>query len=103
MLGIPSPGSSEASLDTETDAHARWLLVQEFNDDGSEGMDVEYLDLMRKEAKHWWYKNGWKRNSVAFYRLQGLGKTNSTLEKGEEVTYDKIEEDEESNGILKCV
>ncbi len=72
--------SREASLDSETDADARWLLVQEFDDDGSGGTFVEYLDRKRKEAKHWWYKNGWEKNSVAFYRLQGLGNISSTLE-----------------------
>lgn len=78
--GFRLSGSREASLHSETDADARWLLVQEFDDDGSGG----------KEAKHWWYKNGWEKNSVAFYTLQGLGETNSTLEEGE-----GEEEDEE--------
>ena len=45
----------------------RWLLVQVF-----QNLDVDhsYLHLKKKEAKHWWYKNGWENVSPAFHKLK---------------------------------
>ena len=54
----------------EADSGIRWLLIQEF--DEVDFLDFLDLDLKKKEAKHWWYKNKWEKNSVAFYKLEGL-------------------------------
>ena len=70
--GFSLSNSKEGKSTSETDRDARWLIVQEFQDRGSGLGYLDWLDLKRKEAKHWWYKNGWQRNSVAFYRLVGL-------------------------------
>ena len=44
-------------------AYPRWLLVQEF-----EGRLVALQDWerKRKEAKHWWRKNGWRGVKVMY-------------------------------------
>ena len=71
--GFSLPNSKEGGSISGTDTDARWLIVQEFQDRGSGGAAYsDWWDLKRKEAKHWWYKNGWRRNSVAFYRLARL-------------------------------
>ena len=49
----------------EDPAYPRWLLVQEF-ESGC------FDELKRKEAKHWWQKNGWHGVKVAFCRLSSL-------------------------------
>lgn len=59
----------DASSSVGADAAPSWILVQEFQDSGAPNRD--WIELKRIEVKHWWYKNGWEQNSVAFYRLEG--------------------------------
>ena len=54
--------------------------MQEFNNDVGGSVDLEYFELKRKEAEHWWYSNGWERSSIAaFYRFEGLPERKASL------------------------
>ena len=65
--GYRLAGSGEPSTIPEEQQDARWLVVEEFTADTVEQHDE---DLMRIQMKHWWYKNGWEQNAVAFYKVE---------------------------------
>ena len=88
MPDHPESGTgSEPKLKSDGDeSRQRWLLVQEFNDDGSLDPHNYVWPLKIQEVKHWWYKAGWQRSSVATYRsvdLRGLPPPDSEEEQEE--------------------
>ena len=48
----------------------RWLIVQEYRSLRLSGGPGGGLGLKEKEARHWWYRDGWVENGVAFYQRE---------------------------------